>query len=429
MRNFEVPEALRPLIESSKLFRIGRGGRGGGKSEMFAGNFLAEGLAEKHTFLNAREVQKSLDESVYATYEKVAFRLGVHEYFRWLKGKIIALPTGSEYLFYGLSGNQMQSLKSIPDIDRVWLEEGQAVSDSSFEILKPTFMRNAGAQCWISYNPDLETDTVHVLANSGDSRVELVEIGLDDNPWATGLMFEERKQAYLINPIKAQHVWGGSCVSVVEGAIYEKQIAEAEKAGRIGHYPRKEGAPVYFGFDIGGSSQSSDHMAVVGYQWLAGERRYVFAWETRGETINYHCDEIRRRAQAEAFTIGGIYLPHDARHHHGESYESVEDIVRKNFPGVEVDVVERTNSVVSAIEHVRDRFSECTFDANGAEALIHSVRRYSWAKNKNDVALHPLHDSHSDMSDAFRTSIMHAVSVTSGAPRKHVKISARRYNV
>lgn len=428
MRNFEVPEALRPLIESRKLFRIGRGGRGGGKSEMFAGNFLAEGLAEKHTFLNAREVQKSLDESVYATYEKVAFRLGVHEYFRWLKGKIIALPTGSEYLFYGLSGNQMQSLKSIPDIDRVWLEEGQAVSESSFEILKPTFMRNAGAQCWISYNPELETDIVHVLANSGDPRVELVEISLDDNPWATDLMFEERKQAYLTNPVKAQHIWGGSCVSVVEGAIYEKQIAEAERAGRIGHYIRKEGAPCYFAFDIGGSSQSSDHMSVVSYQYLNGERRYWKAWQTRGETIGYHCDVIRKLAQDEKFTIGGIYLPHDARHHHSETYESPEDIVRRNFPGVDVDVVEKAQSVTTAIEYVRDKFSECTFDTNGAGELTHSVRRYSWAKNKAGEALHPLHDSHSDMADAFRTSIIKDIACYAApTSRKHVKVSRRAY--
>lgn len=402
VQNFEVPETFRPLMESDTLYRIAGGGRGGAKSEFFAGHFLCEGLSSTHTFLNAREIQKSLEESVYATYEKVARRLNIYDRFRWLRGRIICPSTGSEYLFHGLAGNQMQSIKSIPNLDRIWLEEGQAISKSSFEILKPTFMRNVGAQCWISYNPELEDDPVHVLAESGDPRVTLVRVSLEDNPWATDLMFQEREQAYKIDPITAAHVWGGACVNMLANAIYAIQMAKAQEDGRIGRYPYKPGCGVSVAFDLGGSSQTADHTSCVVYQWIAGERRYIKSIEGRGEVFSFYCDWIRDLP----FSIDRIILPHDADHHVLQTSESIYDMARNAFPDVEIIVLERTDSVGMDINHVKEHFEEVVIDADGCQSLLTALKHYQWAKSRTDLNIRPLHDTFSDTSDAFRYSMV-----------------------
>ena len=409
-----VPRIFEPLYGWNGTYAVLYGGRGSGKSETVADYYLKK--IHNHSgkkVLCVREVEVSIRKSVYATFEIVARRLGIYQLYTWKPGtgEIISKRTGSTIIFAGLFGGTVNNIKSIPGITDCWGEEAQCISQLSWDILIPTILRNNGAQIIMTLNPDHEDDAVYaalVLGPDDENHLK-IPCNLDDNPYATDAMKEERRQAYIINESKANHIWGGACVSITEGAIYAKQFTQAERAGRIGHYPRKEGAPCYFAFDIGGGSQSSDHMSVVSYQYLNGERRYWKAWQTRGETIGYHCDVIHRLQQDDGISIGGIYLPHDARHHHAESYDSTEDIVRRSFPGVDVDVVERAQSVVTAIEYVRDKFSECTFDADGAKELIHSLRRYSWAKNKAGDALHPLHDSHSDISDAFRASIVHAM--------------------
>lgn len=401
---FRIPRKLAPLRKSKKRFRVIKGGRGGAKSEFEAGDALIESLEGYHKYLCVREIQKSIGESVYATLEKVARRLGIHEEFEWLKTSITAKTTGSIFIFGGLSGQTAESLKSIPDVDRCWVEEGQSVSSSSWAILKPTVFRNPGAVITVTMNPRLESDAIYAdLVASGRDDVEVVTVNLDDNPWATEEQKAERDHDFATDPVKAEHIWGGALRPSVEGAIYGKEMARLEASGRLGLYPHSANLDTIVAFDLGGSSKTADHTSFVLGQHVAGERRICMAHEDRGQMFSYYLDLLKRTG----YRIDKIALPHDARNHSALVKGTIEDLTKQAFPNAQVVVVPRTDSVASDINFVRERFDTITIDREGAKDLVQALRSYRWdIKESTGLAQKPLHDTYSDTADAFRYWMM-----------------------
>lgn len=417
----QIPSKLRPLVEAKTAYRVAEGGRGGGKSEMFAGWFMVEGLAEPHNYLCTREIQKSIASSVYATLEKTAHRMGIYDDFEWLKTQITAKGTGSKYLFGGLVGQTALNLKSIPDIDRCWVEEAQSVSASAWKLLKPTVFRNAGAQIWVSLNPVLETDPIYVdLLSEPRSDVTSVRINLDDNPWASPENKAERDRDYAKDPVEAAHIWGGGLRPTVEGAIYGKEMGALETDARLGMFPHNPALDTIVAFDLGGSSKTADHTSFVIGQHVSGERRIVMSHEDRGNVFSHYLDMLKRTG----YRIDRIALPHDSENHNAITEDSIADMTRKAFPDADVIVVERTDSVGSDINFVRERFGTVTINKSACESLVQSLRCYRWdISDKTGLARKPLHDTYSDTADAFRYWMMQE------APRRKNRVDSRTRQV
>jgi phage terminase large subunit len=62
------------------------------------------------------------------------------------------------FRFTGLSDHTAESIKSYEGFDIAWLEESQAVSKRSRQILFPTIFRTPNAEIWESFNPGMDTD-------------------------------------------------------------------------------------------------------------------------------------------------------------------------------------------------------------------------------------------------------------------------------
>jgi phage terminase large subunit len=415
----QFPEKLKPLFDAKTPYRVAEGGRGGGKSEGFGGWFLLEGLTEYHTYLCVREIQRSIQQSVYATLEKAAHRMGIYDDFEWLKTQITAKGTNSKYLFGGLVGQTALNLKSIPDIDRCWVEEAQSVSGSSWKILKPTVFRNKGAQIWVSLNPVLETDPIYAdLLAEPRPDVTSVRINLDDNPWASPENKSERDRDYAKDPIEAAHIWGGGLRPTVEGAIYGKEMGELETSGRLGLYPHRSSLDTLVAFDLGGSSKTADHTSFVLGQHASGERRICMSYEGRGNVFSHYIDVLKRTG----YRIDKIALPHDAENHNALTPGTIADMCREAFPQADVVVLDRTSSVASDINFVRERFETITLNKANNEALIQSLRCYRWdISDKTGLARKPLHDTYSDTADAFRYWMMQE------APSRKEQIAASAF--
>ena len=54
---------------------------------------------------------------------------------------VIKGANGTEFLFSSLSDQTAESIKSFEGVDKVWVEEAQAVSKRSWDILVPTIRR------------------------------------------------------------------------------------------------------------------------------------------------------------------------------------------------------------------------------------------------------------------------------------------------
>ena len=92
-------------------------------------------------FLCARKIQSSLLSSVFSVVEKQIRDLDLLEYFNITKQGITNKVTGVKIIFKGL-WRDPDSIKGIPDLKLIWIDEAANISKSSWNILPPTMTRN-----------------------------------------------------------------------------------------------------------------------------------------------------------------------------------------------------------------------------------------------------------------------------------------------
>lgn len=199
-------------------YKITAGGRGSGKSWSFASLLSQKLTAEKHNLLCCREIQKSLEDSSYKLLVETIERLN-------LKGWVIKKDTlenenGSRVIFRGLkdlrAGN---AIKSLEGYDLAWLEEAQAISLESLQLLLPTIRMN-GSEIWACYNPNTEEDAIEMLKQREGAIC--VKCNWSDNPWFTERLAKEREADYAYNADMARHIWEGEYLSQADNAIMSR---------------------------------------------------------------------------------------------------------------------------------------------------------------------------------------------------------------
>jgi predicted phage terminase large subunit-like protein len=223
-----IPKKLYPIFKPMR-YKVMHGGRGGGKSQTIARVLLAMGAQKKLRILCAREVQKSLRDSVYKLLSDLIseMKLDVPNedtggFSYEVQNNTILGSNGTEFVFTGLLEQTMSSIKSFEGVDICWIEEAHSVSEVSWDILVPT-IRKPGSELWISFNPTLEEDEVYQrFILSPPANAWICEINWRDNPWFPAELEEERKQMEFRNPDKYQHVWEGKCQSLT-GVMFKRE--------------------------------------------------------------------------------------------------------------------------------------------------------------------------------------------------------------
>lgn len=159
-----------------------------------------------------REIQRSLEESVYELVSKTVDRLG---FKGWHKTKeYIQAPNGSRFLFRGLkdimAANQVKGLEGF---NIFFIEEAATISKESWDTLMPTLMRTPGAELWFAYNRENEVDPIdEKIWNRNRPDALLVELrpGRLDNPWWDfGGLQAEMDADFEFDPDEAEHIWYG----------------------------------------------------------------------------------------------------------------------------------------------------------------------------------------------------------------------------
>lgn len=227
----EIPAKCLPLVANPLRFNILRGGRGSAKSRTIARLLIAAALAprlidgQERPFrcLCTREIQKSMKDSVHRLLADEIQRMGLGEAFEVLETEIRG-PNGALFLFAGLQGHTVETIKSFEGLTDVWIEEASAVADRSFEILIPT-IRGKGSRFWISFNPDSEEDAVwqrFIVSPPPAHRCQVIELNYSDNPWFEDTeLVEESADLREKFPAVWQHVYGGQLRSI-DGLIFKR---------------------------------------------------------------------------------------------------------------------------------------------------------------------------------------------------------------
>lgn len=394
------PPKLEPLFKPAR-YKVFYGGRGAAKSWGFARALLILGAQSKLRILCAREIQKSIKQSVHTLLNDQIQSLGLGAFYEVLEAEIRGI-NGTEINFAGLAQHTVESIKSFEGVDIVWVEEGQTVSKKSWDILIPT-IRKPGSEIWVSFNPDLDTDDTYVrfVLNPPPNSV-VVKINYSDNPWFPAELEAERLHCQQTRPDDYPNIWEGECRAAVEGAIYAKEVQDAQEKGRVCNVPYDPLLKVHAVFDLGWN----DSMSIALVQKVRSEIRVIEYIEDDHKTLDYYSAMLK----AKLLNWGDLFLPHDGATKDYKTGKSAQELL--TTLGWNVQIVHKTD-VESGIKVARMSFPRVYFDKNGTTRLMDCLKRYRRQINQQtNEPGPPLHDEYSHGADCFRYICMAADSMS-----------------
>lgn len=267
-----IPVAFRGLFAAHR-YKVFYGGRGAAKSWTFADVLLSIALERRVRVLCARELQSSIRDSVHKLLaDRIAAR-GLDDYFAVTETSIRAV-NGSEFGFAGLRHNAAE-LKSYEGVDICWVEEAHKVSADSWRILLPT-IRKAGAEVWISFNPDGKDDPTWQMfvANPRPDSL-IVHVTWRDNPFFTPTLEAERQACLASDPDNYEWIWEGVPRVMRESQIFNGRWAVEDFAAPV------DGVRWYQGCDWGFGPDPSVLVRAYIHRDAAGEHIRVTheAWQ------------------------------------------------------------------------------------------------------------------------------------------------------
>ena len=202
-------------------FPVIKGGRGGAKSTLVAQGLLLQSEKRKCTIICAREYQSSIADSVYSLLvEQIEF-MKMTGKFSITKTEIKEIRTGSKFIFKGLQN--IDSLKSIPYITHIWVEEARTISQRSLDIVIPT-IREDGSQIIFTYNPENETDPISqmfcVPADELPPKSSVLHVNIWDNPFAPQTLHDQANYLKKKDYNKWLHIYKGEFLKNSEAQIF-----------------------------------------------------------------------------------------------------------------------------------------------------------------------------------------------------------------
>jgi phage terminase large subunit len=399
-QKIEFPEKLQFLFEPNR-YKILYGGRGGAKSWGIARALLTIGAQRPLRVLCAREIQKSIADSVHKLLKDQIEAMGLSAFYE-VQNAVIRGKNGTEFTFHGLKHN-VSNIKSVEGTDICWVEEAQNVSKSSWETLIPT-IRKPGSEIWVSFNPGLEQDeTYQRFIVRPPTGAIVAKVNYTDNPWFPAVLRQEMEDLRARSEDDYRHVWEGACKTVLDGAIYADELRRATAENRITRVPYDPIKPVSTYWDLGYSDSVSIWCAqVVGMEW-----RIVDFIQSNRKPASWYVSELQKRPYA----WGLDWLPHDGKATTmaaaalPEPDRTIAGQLRSL--GRKVRVLPQSK-LVDGINAVRTVFDRCWFDAEKCADGLHALRHYRYEVDEDTGAVSrlPMHDWSSHAADAFRTLAM-----------------------
>ncbi len=387
-----MPAWAEPLFEPRR-HKVAHGGRGSGKSWAFAMALLIMGSQRTMRVLCAREIQKSLRESVHQLLTDQIQALGLSHHYE-IYDKEIRGKNGTLFNFAGLQQHTVDSIKSFEGVDIVWVEEAQTVSKKSWNALIPT-IRKRGSEIWVTFNPDLDTDETwrrFVETPPPDSWVE--QVNYLQNPWFPPELEAERKHSELTDPDAYRNIWLGECKAAVDGAIYAREMSAATTDGRITLVPHDPKLPAHSVWDLGWNDATS----IVIVQRVGPTALAVIDYiEDSHRTLDSYAKELRDRP----YSYASHWIPHDGTHKDIKTGQSVQDILSRHL-GMRPEIVPR-QSIETGIKLARMALSRAYFDKAKTAGLLECLKRYRRTINaQTGEPGAPVHDAYSHGADAWR---------------------------
>lgn len=385
------PEKLAFLFRPAR-YKVVYGGRGKGATWGFARAGLIEGTTKPLSFLCARELQNSIQESVHKVLKQQIFKLGMGDFYQVLQSQIRGV-NGTEFNFEGIRNN-VDKIRSYEGVDRCWVAEAKNVSKYSWEVLVPT-IRKDNSEIWVDFNPELESDETYQRFVKNKYKLkdlQVVKMSWRDNPYFPSVLYDEMMALKESDPLSYLTVWEGECRHVVDGAVYTNELTKCRLENRITHVPFDPAFPCQVFFDLG----YSDMTALWAVQRIGFELRIIDYYENRLKGWDHYLQWL----QGSGYNFSLIGLPHDAAAKSVGSKRTIEEQTRALFPG-KVRIIKKV-SITDGHAAVRSILPACYFDAERCEVGLNRLSHYKYEVKDGQFSKNPLHDDNSHGADAFR---------------------------
>lgn len=403
----DLPEKLTPLLEHHR-YKVIVGGRGKGATWNIGRALLILGTSRVLRILCAREIQRTIRDSVHALLKDQIALLGLERFYD-VKEHDISGANGTRFAFAGLRDLDAEKVKSYEAFDIAWVAEARNISKRSWDILIPT-IRKDDSEIWVDLNPEMDSDETYArFVEHTPPDTALMRVSWRDNPWFPKRLQEERETLYRScqergNMEDYNNIYEGHCRTSVEGAIYATEIREAIEGKRIRPVPYDAMLKVHTVWDLG----FNDSMSIIFVQRLLNQLQIIDYIEDRFRKYDWYVAEIRNRR----YNLGKAFLPHDAGHESPLLTKNPVQTLRQL--GLECpDPPHVGENVELGIKRVRQTFPRIFFDEVKAQPLVQHLKRYRRTiPSTTNEPQGPLHDEHSHGADALRLLCMVAEQMT-----------------
>lgn len=182
--------------------------------------------------------------------------------------------------------------------------------------------------------------------------------------------------------------------AAITGAYYGKELAEADREGRVGEVPHDPAVPVHTAWDLG----VGDATAIWFFQVVGPAIHVIDHYEAHGHGLPHYAQVLAARG----YKYGTHYLPHDARARDlGTGRTRVEAF--KDLTGRMPHIL-RAGAVMDGINAARMTMARCRFDAMRCRDGLEALRQYraDFDDRLRTFRDTPRHDWSSHSADAFR---------------------------
>lgn len=340
--NLDLPEYSEELFNPYR-YKILYGGRGAAKSETVAKEFIIKSIQESELFLCGREFQNSIKESVHGLISSCIYKLGVEHLFTILNDEIKCTVSGSRFIFKGLRYN-IESIKSIPGIKYLWIEEASTLSKASWKVIKPTIREN-GSEIWCTFNPSDDDDVLYdeFVLNEAPDNALVIKVNYYDNPFFPDTLEQERlRDERTLDRGTYEHIWLGEILEISDAQVFKDKFFVEE------FEPHKAWQPLH-GLDWGFAQDPTCAIEV----YSEGDALYIYR---------------------EAYKVG-------------LELEDTATFIKDLMPGIEKHVIRADSARPESVSHVKRR----------GLPMIKSVRKWSgsvhdgieYIRSYKKVIIHP----------------------------------------
>lgn len=197
-----------------------------------------------------------------------------------------------------------------------------------------------------------------------------------------------------MTPEQYQQEFECSFDAAIIGAYFGKEVADAEREGRIRASVYDPTLPVYTAWDLG----IGDSTAIWFWQVVRGEIRVIDFYEHNGVPVSHYGKVLHARP----YTYAADFVPHDAkvREFTGDGRTRIEAMMKEGLKPKLVPM----HKIMDGINAARVLFPRMVFDAEMCRDGLEALRQYRADYDEKTKAFKdaPKHDWTSHAADAFR---------------------------